>query len=152
MIEIRELIRELGKTHTVILSSHILSQVQEICQTILIIANGKLVACDTPQHLEKLFTGQETIELVTEATQDEARYILETLGYLETYTIAPAEESGCHITIESDIKSATEVCRDLFFAFAENRRALLHLSISKASLEDIFLEHTAEEEEEESEE
>lgn len=152
MIEIRELIRELGKTHTVILSSHILSQVQEICQTILIIANGKLVACDTPQHLEKLFTGQETIELVTEATQDEARYILETLGYLETYTIAPAEEAGCHITIESDIKSATEVCRDLFFAFAENRRALLHLSVSKASLEDIFLELTAEEEEGESEE
>ena len=63
IIEIRELIHSLGKNHTVILSSHILSEVQAVCQTILIISQGKLVACDTPQNLEKLFAGTTTVEL-----------------------------------------------------------------------------------------
>ena len=52
IIEIRELIKELGKEHTVILSSHILSEVQAVCQTVMIISKGKLVACDTPDNLE----------------------------------------------------------------------------------------------------
>ena len=57
IIEIRELIRSLGKKHTVILSSHILSEVQAVCDKILIINKGKLIACDTPENLENLFAG-----------------------------------------------------------------------------------------------
>ena len=57
IIEIRSLIRDLGHDHTVILSSHILSEVQAVCQTILILSHGKLVACDTPAGLEKRFAG-----------------------------------------------------------------------------------------------
>ena len=67
--EIRELIQQLGKDHTVILSSHILSEVQAVCQTILIISQGKLVACDTPENLEKLFAGTTTVELTVEASE-----------------------------------------------------------------------------------
>ena len=63
IIEIRDLIKALGREHTVILSSHILSEVQAVCQTILIISKGRLVACDTPENLERLFAGSTTVEL-----------------------------------------------------------------------------------------
>lgn len=69
--EIRELIRQLGKEHTVILSSHILSEVQQVCTTILILSKGKLVACDTPENLERLFAGKSTVELTVEAAEKE---------------------------------------------------------------------------------
>ena len=72
IIEIRDLIKELGKNHTVILSSHILSEVQAVCQTILIISKGKLVACDTPENLERLFAGTASVELTAEAGEEEA--------------------------------------------------------------------------------
>ena len=76
IMEIRDLIQEMGKAHTVILSSHILSEVQAVCQTILIISKGKLVACDTPENLERLFAGTTTVELKTEAGEKEAEEIL----------------------------------------------------------------------------
>ena len=64
IIEIRELIRELAKEHTVILSSHILAEIQEVCDYIMIISKGKLVASDTPENLEKLLTNQQTVEIL----------------------------------------------------------------------------------------
>ena len=85
ILEIRELIRSLGKNHTVILSSHILSEVQQVCTTILILSKGKLVACDTPENLERLFAGKSTVELTVEAG--------ELLGTLDANV-----ESGSDIT------------------------------------------------------
>ena len=67
IIEIRSLIQSLGQKHTVILSSHILSEVQAVCQTILIISKGHLVACDTPENLERLFSGSAAVDLTVEA-------------------------------------------------------------------------------------
>ena len=63
IIEIRELIRELAKEHTVILSSHILAEVREVCDHVMIISKGKLVASDTPDNLERLIEGEDTLEL-----------------------------------------------------------------------------------------
>ena len=77
IMEIRALIQSLGKDHTVILSSHILSEVQAVCQTILILSKGRLVACDTPENLEKRFAGTTTVELTAEATAEEVRAILD---------------------------------------------------------------------------
>ena len=71
IIEIRELIRELAKKHTVILSSHILAEIQEVCDYIMIISGGKLVASDTPENLEKLLEGQRSVEILAKGTQSE---------------------------------------------------------------------------------
>ena len=71
IIEIRELIRELAKEHTIILSSHILAEIQEVCDYVMIISKGKLVASDTPENLEKLFAGNTTIELTARAEDGE---------------------------------------------------------------------------------
>lgn len=77
IIEIRELIQQLGQEHTVILSSHILSEVQTICEKVLIIAKGKLVAFDAPENLEKLFLASHNVSFITEAKTDDIDEILE---------------------------------------------------------------------------
>ena len=79
IIEIRELIRQLAKKHTVILSSHILAEVREVCDYILIISKGKLVASDTPENLERNLGDSDLIEIETKADPDEVRRILETV-------------------------------------------------------------------------
>ena len=79
IVEIRELIKSLGREHTVVLSSHILSEVQAVCDTVLIISKGCLVACDTPENLEKLFAGKARIELDTDADKAKALELAGTL-------------------------------------------------------------------------
>ena len=80
IIEIRELIRELAKEHTVILSSHILAEIQEVCDYIMIISKGKLVASDTPENLEKLLTNQQTVEILAKGNEDTVRKVIGTIG------------------------------------------------------------------------
>jgi ABC-2 type transport system ATP-binding protein len=142
IIEIRDLIQSLGKNHTVILSSHILSEVQAVCQTILIISKGKLVACDTPENLEKLFAGTATVELTAEATEAEVRTILSDLPYITELTVAADGDSRCKVRFDTDKTLDDSVCRDTFFAFAKAGRAILQMTMAKASLEDIFIELT----------
>ena len=79
IIEIRDLIRQLGESHTVILSSHILSEVQAICEKVLIIARGRLVAFDAPENLEKLRQSSNGIDFMVEALPDEVEEILNIL-------------------------------------------------------------------------
>ena len=147
IIEIRELIQQLGKDHTVILSSHILSEVQAVCQTILIISEGKLVACDTPENLEKLFAGTTTVELVTEAGEDEIDQILSGLPYITAVETAAIGEERTHVRIDTDQAVDDGICRDIFFAFSKAQRAILQMSMAKASLADIFIELTGAKEE-----
>lgn len=101
IIEIRDLIRELGEKHTVILSSHILSEVQAICESVLIIAHGKLVAFDTPQNLEMMLAANNRLTIVAETDEPGLRAVLDRQKAVSDYTIetddlppvaAPAEK------------------------------------------------------------
>ena len=139
IIEIRELIAELGKDHTVILSSHILSEVQAICHTILIIAKGKLVACDTPQNLERLFAGTASVLLTADAAQAETLAIVRKAGGAALETVAA--DAG-RTTVKIEAAEPEALCRSLFFAFAQEKKAITQLTTAKASLEDIFIELT----------
>lgn len=141
IVEIRELIQQLGKNHTVILSSHILSEVQAVCQTVLIISKGKLVACDTPENLEKLFAGTATVELTAEATKDEVRGILSQVPCVSGID-AQEQPDGCCRARLTVAAADNKVCRDIFFAFSSAGKAILQMSMAKASLEDIFIELT----------
>lgn len=143
IVEIRDLILDLGTRHTVILSSHILSEVQAVCQTIMIIAKGKLVACDTPENLERLFAGTTTVELTAEASEDECRVILSALCKKGQLKIRAIEAGRCELWLEMETGDGEAVCRDIFFAFARAQRPILKMSMAKASLEEIFLELTA---------
>ena len=92
IIEIRELIRELAKEHTVILSSHILAEIREVCDYIMIISKGKLVASDTPEHLEELMNGSDTIHIETRAEEETVREILSGLKDIEDVTYTQENE------------------------------------------------------------
>lgn len=87
IIEIRDLIRELGQKHTVILSSHILSEVQAICESVLIIAHGKLVAFDTPQNLERTLAANNRLTITAETDEAGLRAILDRQTVVSEYTI-----------------------------------------------------------------
>ena len=141
IIEIRELIRELGKKHTVILSSHILSEVQAVCQTIMIISKGKLVACDTPENLERVFANSTDVELVAEGTEAEIRQILETVGQIASMQITEQENGCCACRLTAE-QSEESLRRELFFAFSRAQRPILRMTAEKPSLEDIFIKLT----------
>ena len=142
IMEIRALIQSLGKDHTVILSSHILSEVQAVCQTILILSKGRLVACDTPENLEKRFAGTTTVELTAEATAEEVRAILAPLDHILEVTTREEPRGRCGVVLETDGEDA--LCRKIFFAFSWAQKALLRMTTAQTSLEEIFLELTAE--------
>ena len=143
IIEIRDLIKYLGREHTVILSSHILSEVQAVCQTILIISKGRLVACDTPENLERLFAGSTTVELTAEAPADEATRLLSPLAHITGLRSEPLEGGRCRVTLDTDSPDGDEVCREAFFAFSRAGEPILRMSTARASLEDIFIELTS---------
>lgn len=141
IIEIRELIKELGKQHTVIFSSHILSEVQTICDQVLIIANSKLVAFDRPEALEKRLLAPNEILVVPDGSTKEAMAILESLPHI---THIQAEEEGVHPTlrIRTDVGDLYDLSRAIFLAFAQAKKPLLELRLEKASLEQVFLQLT----------
>ena len=141
IIEIRSLIQSLGQKHTVILSSHILSEVQAVCQTILIISKGHLVACDTPENLERLFSGSAAVDLTVEAGEAQTREILAPLDHIRSVDVRPEGADRCQVTLETGGDEG--VCRAVFFAFSRAGRAILRMTDAKASLEDIFIELTS---------
>lgn len=141
IIEIRDLIHELGQTHTVILSSHILSEVQAICESVLIIAHGKLVAFDSPQNLENRLTSGGRLTLSADCSAEALHRILAAVPAVCDCRLLTAEEGRCKAQLEIT-GDAAEACRALFFAFAKAETAILQLTPEKADLENIFIELT----------
>ena len=141
IIEIRELIRTLAKDHTVILSSHILAEVQEICDDILIISKGKLVAEGSPEQLEDLTHGKESVELTIQADQVSVKQILSDISGIDDISWLNINENSCHIQINTS-NDTQELCADLSLAFAQQKMPVTQMFVNKATLEDIFLELT----------
>ena len=140
IIEIRELIRQLAKKHTVILSSHILAEVREVCDYILIISKGKLVASDTPENLERNLGDSDLIEIETKAGPDEVRRILETVDGIRSISTKHLENGITWAQVQE--KKNTDIREKIFQAFAQNHQPLLKLNPLQVSLEDVFMELT----------
>lgn len=152
IIEIRELIRGLAKKHTVILSTHILAEAREVCDEILIISKGKLVASDTPEHLELLMNGAEMVEIETKAQPETVRTILSNvhgIRMITTETIGEGEPQEKTTLAKMEVEEGQDIREAVFYAFAKSEYPLLMLKTSKASLEEIFIELTQGEEEHE---
>lgn len=150
IIEIRDLIRSLGKEHTVILSSHILSEVQAVCDQILIINRGKLVVCGDPVSLENQFAGSATYKLTVKAAAMEAKMALEAVSGIQEVE-AQEQDGRCNLTVKvSDL--SPEMDERLSFAMSDRRIPVLRLEREQASLEDVFLALTAQAEAQEAQE
>jgi len=139
IIEIRDLIKKLGKNHTVILSSHILSEVQAVCQTVMIISKGKLVACDTPKMLERLFAARTVIDMTVEAGEKDVRNILTAVNGIGKVSVQQ-KGGNSRVAVEVRADDPYAVTRELFFAFSRAGKAILEQTVAKSSLEDIFIE------------
>ena len=140
IIEIRDLIRELGRSHTVIFSSHILSEVQTVCDQIIMIAHGKLAAFDTPANLEKQLLSPSEIALTALAEPERAAQLLSAVAGVAGVEVRDRAEGRTRLLVHLGAADMDQVCRDIFLAFAGSNTVLLELTPKKASLEEVFLE------------
>lgn len=141
IIEIRDLIKSLKKKHTVILSSHILSEVSAICDYVLIISHGKLVASDTPDNLGKLAAGSNNLNLLVKGEKSRIRQLLEEISGVKEISIEKkSDQEGWNVTVSTEENA--DIREEVFFKMAENHCPILEMQSQKISLEEIFLELT----------
>lgn len=138
MMEIREMIAALKGSHTVILSSHILSEVQAVCDRVLIINQGKLIAQGTPEELEQQFHAAPRVELTVKAEETAVREILSHVPGICALTYAANDDGTARITLETQQVQNEQI----FLAFSQAGCPILQMTSGKANLEDIFLELT----------
>ena len=141
IIEIRDLIKSLKQKHTVILSSHILSEVRAVCDYVLIISHGKLVASDTPDNLERLAAGSNSLLMKVKGEKDTIRKDLETIEGV----------TGVEMSYDSDeelwktkvfIQENVDIREKVFYAMAKANCPIYEMQVKRVSLEDVFLELT----------
>lgn len=142
IIEVRDLIKELGQTHTVIFSSHILSEVQAICDQILMIARGKLIAFDKPENLEKRLLAPSEIMITADAGAEHVQKVLKRVDHIAAVSVEETEPGITAAHIRTDLEDIHATSRAIFFAFASDETALLEMTLKKANLEDLFIELT----------
>lgn len=147
IIEIRELIRELAKKHTIILSSHILSEVSAVCDHIMIISKGKLVASDTPEGLMTLLKGGRQMKLSVLGEQGKVEELLQSMESVKDFSMQPPRAEGM-VSVNIRTEDTEDIRVELFHRLAAADMPIMELSLSEKSLEDVFLELTGEEDKE----
>ena len=141
IIEIRDLIRKLGEQRTVILSSHILSEISSVCDKIMIIRGGKLVACDTPENLGRAMVGETTLSMTVDCPGKLTS--VSTIEGLTSFECVPSEkEEGCSELILR-YSPQLDLRREAFNAVVKDGGVILSMNEERLSLEDVFLELTA---------
>lgn len=141
IIEIRELIRSLSHHHTVILSSHILSEVSAICDHIMIIDQGRLIASDTPENLVAMMQGSSTLELTVRGQRESLNRLLQSVEGIGSFTLETSQEADAwDVLIKPD--SGLDLRESLFYRLADEKMPLLRLQHTHVSLEDVFLKLT----------
>jgi len=143
MIEIRELIRSLGLHHTVILSSHILSEVRAICDTVIIMSGGKIMAHDTIGNLEQQLSGAGCMEARVRASQSAVRQALAPIAGVRSLNFSEPEGGVLTVVITDDASRGIE--ERVSEALVSGHCGLLSLKRTQASLEEVFLELTGRE-------
>ena len=135
--EIRNLIKELGKTHTVILSSHILSEVSQICNKVIIINKGKIVAIDTPEHLEDKVTNN-CIYVTVEDTENKMKNIKDKIKDIQKIELVEENEDGTkEYMIEA--KQDVDLRKTIFSEFAKENITIFEMKKADTTLEDAFM-------------
>ena len=136
--EIRNLIKELGKTHTVILSSHILSEVSQICNKVIIINKGKIVAIDTPENLENKVSNKNCIYVTVEDTEDKMKDIKDKIKDINKLELIKENEDGTkEYMIES--KEGIDLRKMLFTELAKENITIFEMKKADSTLEEAFM-------------
>lgn len=144
IIEIRDLIKELGKKHTIILSSHILSEISAVCDHVFIISHGKLVASDSTENLLERMTGAQEIELIVKAEEDTAETAIREVAQVERCEKTESKEDGA-VQLLVTAKKDADVREAIYHTCVEHHMPILEMKAASKSLEDVFLELTSQE-------
>ena len=145
IIETRELIKELAGDHTIILSTHILPEVAQTCERVVIIDKGRVVAVDTPDNLTGRLRGSETIRVAIDPLGADPAPAIEALAGVAGVTAAATDDNGS-VVLEVQCEQDADVRRELAGTVVSSGWGLLELTPLRMSLEDIFLELTTSEE------
>ncbi len=151
IVEIRDLIKDLGRTHTVILSSHILSEVQTICDQIMIISKGKLVAFGEPEKLMEQMVSPDEITITADDSEENIASVLSVAEGISDIEWSTKDNGYITARIKISADNIYDVSRAIFMAFSGSGIPLLELSLKQANLEDVFLELTESDEKQEEE-
>ena len=143
IIEIRELIKKLGENHTVILSSHILTEISAVCDHVFIISKGKLVASDATENLINLMSTEQNIDIIAKCDEAVARQVIENVSDVKEVKFEQPEEDD---TVKFVVRAqkGCDIREGLFKAFCDRNITLLEMHSAVKSLEDVFLELTGE--------
>ena len=136
--EIREVIRKLGKDHTVILSSHILSEVSQVCNRVIIINKGEIVAIDTPENLEEKVANKNIIYVTVEDTENKVLEMKEKIQGIKDIKLEKTNEDGTkQYSIEAE--KELDIRKTLFASFAKENITIFEMKKPDTSLEDAFM-------------
>lgn len=139
--QIRELIKNLGKNHTVFISSHILSEISQICDKVIIIDNGKIVAIDTPDNIENRATENNVLDITVEDENNKAEEVAREIKGIKEIKLVNQNTDGTKhymILVEKD----KDIRKDIFEKFAQNNIIIIEIKKSDVTLEDAFLKLT----------
>lgn len=143
IIEIRNLIKDLGKKHTIILSSHILPEIQATCERVIVINKGRIIADNTPDNLSRAMSTDHRINLRIDGPEDEVATLLSGLPNILRVDRLGLREGGAYDYV-LEFEPGADVRREIFFRLAEAKWPLLQMRNSELTLEDIFLQLTDE--------
>ncbi len=142
IIEMRNLIHELSKEHSILISSHILFEVQNICNRVLIINHGKQVALDTPENIIRNLGGTATYAITCRGEKEQVKKVILSVSGVE-HVSEPEENDGL-LQVDIGYQTGTDIREELFFAFAKAGIPIVESKTREKSLEDIFISLTKE--------
>lgn len=141
ILEMRDLIRELSKKHTILLSSHIMQEVSAVCSQVLIINNGHLVVSGKPEEIPKYIEQKNEITLLVKGNRELVKNVLEPVGHIDRVRVTDTEEEGiCEVELSSPLDF--DVREDIFYALADARCAVLEMNSKVPTLEEAFIRLT----------
>ena len=146
IINMRELIKELAKTHTIILSSHILSEISAVCDSVIINDRGKVIAQGTAEELEEHLGDKDNLNIIVKGEKEDIDMAASECGYFSSYELESKDDGQWLIKAEI-VESEEDVRDQLFFYFAEKKIPILNMEHETKSLEDVFLQLTGKENE-----
>lgn len=139
IIEIRDLIKSLCETHTVILSSHILSEIQAVCDYVMIISGGRLVASDSLDNIRNIGNENRELNITAKCNKEIAQEIVDGFEEITHYVITDGDD-GTKMTLT--VTPGCDIREKLFFGFADKNIAIVNISVEEQSLEQIYLKLT----------
>ena len=148
--EIRNLIKELGKSHTIILSSHILSEISQICNKVIIINSGKIIAQDTPKNLEEKVKKQNQLSVTVEDKETKIEEVTRQIKDIKEIKLVKDNEDGTKEYIITANENQ-DIRKEIFEKYAKNNITIFELKKNEATLEDAFMKLIAEKQKEEEE-